>query len=85
MKKSINGLFPGEHFLLHVHGCIQEENVINSINPSNTCIITSVLTWLKHSHIYSTHVEVENVQIFKDLKIILLHYFSLIFSFDKDG
>jgi hypothetical protein len=72
-KESIEGLFSCTKFVLQVHGCLQQENVIVSINPScNHNLINVNLAkrfQVTTKHIQSTQVEGENVQIFKDLKI----------------
>jgi hypothetical protein len=34
-KKSTRDLFSCDNFILQVHGCIQQEKVIVSINPSS--------------------------------------------------
>ena len=87
-----NGLSSGGISLLWVHGCIQQENVIVSINPSckhnfiNVNLAKKLQVYAKH--IQSTQVDGENVQLFKDLKLTMDKYVlhSNFYSLDmKDG
>jgi len=71
-------LFSCEHSILKVHGCIQKENVIISINPNykHNFIHVNLAKKLQIStkHFQSTHVDDENFQIFKDLKVSMDTY-----------
>jgi hypothetical protein len=92
-KKSTRDLFSCDNFILQVHGCIQQEKVIVSINPSckHNFINVNLAKRLQvpTKNIQSTQVEGENVQIFKDLKItmdkyVLHSYFHAIDMDDVD-
>jgi hypothetical protein len=77
--RNIKGLFSTGISLLQVHGCIQKEKIIVSINPSckhnfinvNLAkkIASSSKTNWKH-----TQVDNEDVQVYKDLKISMDKY-----------
>jgi hypothetical protein len=81
MKKdneSYNDLFSSNYFILQVHGSIQKEKVIVSINPSckHNFISVNLAKRLQvpAKHIQSTQVDGENVQVFKDLNISMDKY-----------
>lgn len=71
-KGDTNGLSSSGISLLQVHGCIQQEQVIVSINPIckhdfiNVNLENKLQVFAKH--IQSTQVDGEHVQLFKDLK-----------------
>jgi hypothetical protein len=81
-KESTKGLFSCGNSILQVHGCIQQEKVIVSINPGcmHNFINVNLAKRLQvlAKNIQSTQVEGENIQIFKYLKITMdkyvLHY-----------
>jgi hypothetical protein len=77
-KERSKGLFSCGNSILQVHGCIHKENIIVSINPSflHNFINVQLVNRLQVSakNVQSTHVEGENVQIFKDLKITMDKY-----------
>ena len=77
-KGDTNGLSLGGISLLQVHGCIQQEQVIVSIDPSCTHNFINVHLAKKlqvsPKHIQSTRVDGGNVQDFKDLKITIGKY-----------
>jgi hypothetical protein len=78
IKRETKSLFSCEKSILQVHGCIHKENIVVSINPScmhnfiNVQLVNRLQVPIKN--IQSTHVEGENVQIFKDLKITMDKY-----------
>jgi hypothetical protein len=77
-KERIQGLFSCTNFILQVHGCIQHEKVIVSINPSSkhNFINVNLAKRLQVStkNMQSTQVEGENVQVFKYLKLTMDKY-----------
>jgi hypothetical protein len=89
-KKRSKGLFSCGNSILQVHGCIHKENIIVSINPS--CLHNFINVQLVNrlrvptNNVQSTHVEGENVQIFKDLKITMDKYVlhSNFYAMDMD-
>ena len=72
------GLFLGEHALLQVQWHIQQENVVVSIYPSCTHNFISIdlekRLKVPTNKVCSTHLDGENVQVFKNLKITLGNY-----------
>ena len=89
-KDNYKGLFPSDHFILQVHGCIQKEKVIVSINPSckHNFINVNLTKRLQvpEKHIQGIEVEGENVQVFKDMKVTMDKYVlhSNFFAIDMD-
>ena len=87
-----NGLSSSGISLLKVHGCIQQDKVIVSINPSckNNYINVDLTHRLKvlTDNICSTQVDGEHVQVFKDQKITVdkyaLHYDFHSIDMDND-
>jgi hypothetical protein len=77
-KESTRVYFHVDNSILQVHGCIQQEKIIVSINPSckHNFINVNLAKRLQvpTKHIQSTQVEGENVQIFKDLKLTMDKY-----------
>jgi hypothetical protein len=76
--ESHKGLFSCGNILFQVHGCIQKKKVIVSINHSCkhnfiNVNLTKILQILE-KHIQGTQVDGENVQVFKDLKVIMDKY-----------
>jgi hypothetical protein len=73
-----SGLFSCDNFILQVHGYIQHEKVIVSINPSGKHNFLNVnlnkSLQVPTQNIQNTQVEGENVQFFKDLKITMDKY-----------
>ena len=92
-KKDIEShkcLFSCGNILLQVHGCIQKEKVIVSINPSCkhnfiNVNLTKILQLLE-KHIQGTQVDGENVKVFKDLKVTMDKYvlYSSFCAIDMD-
>ena len=88
--ESHKGLFSCGNIILQVHGCIQKEKVIVSINPSckHNFINVNLTKRLQvpEKHIQGTEVEGENVQVFKDLKVTMDKYVlhSNFFAIDMD-
>jgi hypothetical protein len=83
-------LFSCNNFILQVHGCIQYKKTIVYINPSSKHNLINVnldkRLQVSTKYIQSTHVEGENVQIFKDLKITMEKYvfYSYFYVIDMD-
>jgi len=77
-KKKHVGLFPTGISLLQVHGLIQKEKIIVSINPSCKQNLISVNLAKKlqvpAKHIENTQVDDKDVQIYKDLKLSMDKY-----------
>jgi hypothetical protein len=77
-KKSTRNLFSCDNFILQIHGCIQCEKFIVSINPSSKHNFIKVKLakrlQVPAKIIQNTEVEGENIQIFKDLKIPMDRY-----------
>ena len=80
-KKDIEShkcLFSCGNILLQVHGCIQKEKVIVSVNRSckHNFINVNLTKRLQvpEKHILGTQVDGENVQVFKDLKVTMDKY-----------
>ena len=88
--ESHKGLFSCANILLQVHGCIQKEKVIVSINPNckHNFINVNLNKRLKvpKKHIQGTRVDGENVQVFKDLKVTMDKYVlhSNFYAIDMD-
>ena len=72
------GLFPTGISLLQVHGLIQKEKIIVSINPSckHNFINVNLAKKLQvpAKHIENTQVDDEDVQVYKDLKLSMDKY-----------
>lgn len=72
------GLFPTGIFLLHVHGLIQNEKIIVSINPSCKKNLINVNLAKKlqvpTKHMEHTQVNNEQMQVYEDLKISMDKY-----------
>jgi hypothetical protein len=77
-KEGTKDLFSCDNSILLVHGCIQQEKIIVSINPScmHNFINVNLVKRLQvpTKNIQSTQVEGENIQIFKYLKITMEKY-----------
>ena len=77
--------------ILKVHGCIQNENILISANPSckHNFIHDNLAKKLQvpTKHIQSTHVDGENSHIFKYLKIAIDKYVLYLdfYSLDMEG
>ncbi len=77
-KERAKSLFSCEKSILQVHDCIHKENIVVSINLScvhnfiNVELVNRLQVPIKN--IQSTHVEGENVQSFKYLKITMDKY-----------
>ena len=75
---STNGLPSCNNSLLRLQGCLQQEQVIISISPScmHNFINAKLSRSLKHptKNVCSTHIDGEDVQVFKDLKITMGNY-----------
>jgi len=77
-KEKHVGLFPTGISLLQVHGLIQEEKIIVSINPSASIILSMLILQKKlqvpTKQIEHTQVDDKDVQIYKDLKLSMDKY-----------
>ena len=71
-------LFPDEHALLRVHGCIKKEKVVPSIYPScKYNLINATLAkrfYVPSKHILTTQVDGETMEILKYLKVSMGNY-----------
>ena len=76
--KSPKGLFSTNISILHVHRCIQQKNIIVSVNPSckNNFINVNMARELHVSakQIAKTQVDKEEVKIYEVLKIYMDNY-----------